>query len=313
MNNNYVTAFAPASIGNVAVGFDILGLAIESAGDRVSARRVEEPGVHIKEIYDEFGEIHMNLSKEASKNTASISALDFIETNNIDFGVELIIHKGIPLQSGMGSSAASAVAGVVAVNALLDEPLGKKDLLMHAIEGEKFASAGLHADNVAPSLFGGLVFCPQDELPNTIQLNLPNCISSIVLHPDLSVNTAESRASLKANYPLSDLLKQQSYLSGFILGVKESNLNLIERNLKDIIIEPQRSSAISCFEEVKNTAMENGAIGCSISGSGPSIFALCKNDDAELIASKMKNACENHDLKCETWISQSNSEGAVVE
>ena len=121
----------------------------------------------------------MNLSKEASKNTASISALDFIETNNIDFGVELIIHKGIPLQSGMGSSAASAVAGVVAVNALLDEPLGKKDLLMHAIEGEKFASAGLHADNVAPSLFGGLVFCPQDELPNTIQLNLPNCISSM--------------------------------------------------------------------------------------------------------------------------------------
>ncbi|MEC9416008.1 MAG: homoserine kinase [Pseudomonadota bacterium] len=312
-NNKYITAFAPASIGNVAVGFDMLGLAIDGVGDRVSVRKTEAHGVMIKEIYDHNGQPHQNLSREAEKNTASIAANSFWESHGIGCGVELIIHKGIPLQSGMGSSAASAVAGVVAVNALLKKPLDKSKLLSFALKGEKYASGEVHADNVAPSLIGGLVFCPQSMLPETLSIKVSENLSSVLIHPDLFVNTAESRLSLKANYSLSEMLQQQSYLAGFLLGIKENNFSLIRDNLKDIIVEPQRSSAVPCFDRVKETAINNGAFGCSLSGSGPSIFAICESKDAQHIESVMIETCKNEGYDCQSWVSNLNSPGAYVE
>ncbi len=312
-NNKYITAFAPASIGNVAVGFDMLGLAIDGVGDRVSARKTEAQGVLIKEIYDHNGQPHQDLSREADKNTASISANALWESRGIECGIELIIHKGIPLQSGMGSSAASAVAGVVAVNALLDEPLEKSKLLSFALKGEEYASGGVHADNVAPSLIGGLVFCPLNMLPEILSIEVPENLSSVLIHPNLFVNTAESRLSLKANYSLSDMLQQQSYLAGFLLGVKENNLSLIKGNLKDIIVEPQRSSAVPCFDKMKKVAIQNGAFGCSLSGSGPSIFAICESKDAMHIESVMMETCKKEGYDCQSWVSKLNSPGAYVE
>ena len=313
MTDKYITAFAPASIGNVGVGFDMLGLAIENVGDRVSARKTEEKGVRIKEIYDLNGDAHSSLSKNTNENTASISASSLWESQSQSCGLELVIHKGIPLQSGMGSSAASAVAGAVAANALLENPLSKKEILMYALDGEKFASGGLHADNVAPSLFGGLVFCPQNSLPVTSSIKMPDTLSSIVLHPELKVNTAESRLKLKKNYSLDVLLEQQSYLAGFVLGVIQNDITLIRENLRDILIEPQRASDVPCFKKIQEIALNNGALGCSISGSGPSIFAICENNKSSQLEGLMRESCLNQGYDCQTWISQSNSKGSTIE
>ena len=194
--SDVVTAFAPASIGNVAVGFDMLGLALGDVGDRVLASRTAQPGVAVEEVRGLDGEKHPYLSTNPHENTASIAAQALLAAHGGDLGVSLKVHKGVPLQSGMGSSAASAVAAVVAVNALLEAPLPTEALLPYALEGEKYASGGLHADNVAPSLLGGLIFCPQILLPDIVRLPVPEGVSAVLLHPDLQVNTAHSRRCL---------------------------------------------------------------------------------------------------------------------
>jgi len=307
------TAFAPASIGNVAVGFDMLGLAIAGAGDRVTARRVDKEGVTVAEVRGLDGEIHPYLSTESDHNTASIAAATFWAAHGDTGGIELIVRKGVPLQSGMGSSAASAVAATVAANALLDSPLPSKDLLESAIAGEKYASKGLHADNVAPSLLGGLIFCPMSMLPDTVSIKTPEGVSSVLLHPELQVNTAHSRQSLARGYSMEQWLEQQAYFGGFIAACERGDIELLAKCLRDVIIEPQRSAAVPCFQGVKESAMANGAYGCSLSGSGPSIFALCADRDGPKIAIGMEQSCRNYGYDCQSWISPMMSTGAHVE
>ena len=307
------SAFAPASIGNLGVGFDMLGLAIAGAGDTVDARRIDGDGISVAEVRGLDGEIHPYLSTVAEENTASIAAAALWRAHGDGGGVELIVRKGVPLQSGMGSSAASAVAAVVAVNALLAEPLPLQELLLFAIEGEKFASQGLHADNVAPSLIGGIVFCPTALLPQTVSINPPEGISSVLLHPELQINTAHARRGLARGYGLEQWVTQQGYLGGFIAACERNDIELMASCLKDVIIEPQRSASVPCFEGVKSSAMSNGALGCSLSGSGPSIFALCKDGDAAKIATGMEQECRNHGYVCQSWISPLDAAGALVE
>ncbi|MBT6211455.1 MAG: homoserine kinase [Woeseia sp.] len=309
----FVSAFAPGSIGNVAVGFDMLGLAIAGAGDRVSARRVSDPGVTIREVRGMDGQIHPSLSAAADENTASIAAKSLWFAAGHRGGIELIVHKGVPLKSGMGSSATSAVAAVVAVNALLDEPYPTEDLLVHALAGEQFASGGLHADNVAPSLIGGLVLCPNVLLPRMVSLKVPTGVSSVLVHPDLEVSTADSRRGLAKTYSQEQWLTQQGYIAGFIAACEHDDLDLFAKCLRDELIEPQRAASIPCFPDAKAAAMRSGAFGCSISGSGPSIFALCADDDAENIAAIMKQACQDAGYECQSWISPMNSPGACIE
>jgi homoserine kinase len=191
----------------------------------------------------------------------------------------------------MGSSAASAVAAAVAVNALLESPLAVHDLLLFALEGEKYASGGLHADNVAPSLLGGLVLCPEVLLPDVVSLPVPQGVSAALLHPDLQVNTAQARRGL----------------------AKGSNIDLIGKTLRDVIIEPQRKENVPCFDAVKEAAMRRGALGCSLSGSGPSIFALCKDGDARNVASAMEQACRTQGIGCQSWVSSMTAPGARIE
>lgn len=312
-STEWVSAFAPASIGNLGVGFDMLGLAIAGAGDRVAARRVDGPGVSIAEVRGLDGELHPLLSAVAEENTAAIAAAALWNQHGGSGGVELVVHKGVPLQSGMGSSAASAVAGAVAVNALLDAPLPKHELLAFAIEGEKYASKALHADNVAPSLIGGLVFCPTALLPLTVSINAPEGVSSVLLHPELQVDTAQARRVLARGYSMEKWLTQQGYLGGFIAACEQNDLALMASCLLDVIIEPQRAAAVPCFDGVKESALSSGAIGCSLSGSGPSIFALCANNDAPKIAIAMEQECRNHGYECQSWISPLASPGAYVE
>jgi homoserine kinase len=308
-----VTAFAPASIGNVGVGYDILGLAIAGAGDRVSARRTDDDGIRIVEIYGLDGEVHPYLSRDAAHNTASIAAQALWDEKGDASGIELTIRKGVPLQSGMGSSAASAVAASVAVNALLDEPLETLELLPYALEGEKYASGALHADNVAPSLLGGLVYCPKVFLPDAFCLPTPKGISSVLVHPEMQVNTAKQRKLLARSYSLELWREQQSYLAGFIAGCAYNDPDLIRRCLKDVIIEPQRKSAIPCFDAVQAAAMQANALGCSISGSGPGIFALCLDADAQNAATVMVEACLDAGYECQSWVSPMTAGGAHVE
>ena len=309
----FVTAFAPASIGNLGVGFDMLGLAIAGVGDRVSARRTDRGGVTIKEVREPTGEIHPHLSGDARENTASIAAASLWEANGDAAGVELIIYKGVPLQSGMGSSAASAVAAVVAVNALLEEPLATDALLAHAIAGERYASGGLHADNVAPSLVGGMVLCPQVLLPGMVRLAVPRGVSSVLVHPEMQVNTAESRKGLARTYSMEQWLAQQGYLAGFIAACAQNDIDLLGKCLRDELIEPQRASAVPCFTAVKEAAMASAALGCSLSGSGPSMFALCRDAAAPNIASAMEQACRAMGYECQSWISRLDAPGARVE
>ena len=311
--SEWVTAFAPASIGNVAVGFDMLGLAVEGAGDRVLARRTDGDSITIAEVRGLDGEIHPYLSTDAASNTASIAAQALWDAHGDGGGIELKVHKGVPLQSGMGSSAASAVAAAVAANALLEVPLAVHELLPFALEGEKYASGGLHADNVAPSLLGGLVLCPEVLLPDVVSLPVPQGVSAALLHPDLQVNTAHARRGLAKGYPMKQWLAQQGLLAGFIAACAASNIDLIGKTLRDVIIEPQRKENVPCFDAVKEAAMRRGALGCSLSGSGPSIFALCKDGDARNVASAMEQACRTQGIGCQSWVSPMTAPGARIE
>jgi len=311
--SDIVTAFAPASIGNVAVGFDMLGLALEGAGDRVQARRNDSGTATIAEVRGLDGERHPYLSTDAKGNTASIAAQALLDAHGNGMGVELKVLKGVPLQSGMGSSAASAVAAVVAVNALLDAPLPVEALLPFALEGEKFASGGLHADNVAPSLLGGLVLCPQVLLPEVIRLPVPHGVSAVLLHPDLQINTAQARRGLARAYSMQQWLEQQGLLAGFIAACAASDIGLIRKTLRDVIIEPQRAGKVPCFDVVRDAAMRAGALGCSLSGSGPSIFALCNSKDARNIASAMEQASRAQGIACQSWVSGMDAPGARTE
>lgn len=309
-----VTAFAPASIGNVGVGFDMLGLALAGgAGDRVIATRSETAGISVAEVRGLDGEIHPYLSTDPKENTASIAAQALWDAAGAAGGASLKVHKGVPLQSGMGSSAASAVAAVVAVNALLDEPLGQEELLPYALEGEKYASGGLHADNVAPSLLGGLILCPTVLLPEIVRLPVPAGVSAVLLHPELQVNTAHARRGLAKGYSMEQWLQQQGYLAGFIAACMAGDVGLIGRTLRDVVIEPQRAAAVPCFEDVKAAALRAGALGCSLSGSGPSIFALCEERRALNLASAMEQACRALGIDCQSWVSPLDAEGARLE
>lgn len=306
-------AFAPASIGNLAVGFDMLGLALADVGDRVHASRKQGVGVVVEEVRGVDGEQHPYLSTNPDENTASIAAQALLAAHGGDLGVALKVHKGVPLQSGMGSSAASAVAAVVAVNELLPAPLPIEALLPYALEGEKYASGGLHADNVAPSLLGGLILCPEVLLPDFVQLPVPEGVSVVLLHPDLQVNTAHARRRLARSYPMALWLEQQGRLAGFIAACAASDIDLIRKTLRDVVIEPQRAEAVPCFAAVTEAAQRSGALGSSLSGSGPSIFALCAENDARNIASAMEHACRAQGIGCQSWVSPMNAPGARIE
>ncbi len=311
--SEYITAFAPASIGNVAVGFDMLGLALADVGDRVMARVTAGTEVTVAEVLGLDGENNPYLSTNPTQNTASIAAQALWNDHGGPQGVELRIQKGVPLQSGMGSSAASAVAATVAVNALLEKPLPTEALLPYALEGEKYASGGLHADNVAPSLLGGLILCPPVLLPEVVRLPVPNGVSAVLLHPDMQVNTADARRRLAKSYSKQQWLEQQGLLAGFIAACAASDIDLIKKTLRDVIVEPQRSAAVPCFTEVTDAARHSGALGCSLSGSGPSIFALCAENDARKIASAMEHACLVQGIGCQSWISPMTAPGARLE
>jgi len=302
------TAFAPASVGNVAVGFDILGHTVAALGDWVTVTRREAPGVAIRSITGTVTDLPL----DAEKNTAGMAALALQRELELPFGFDLEVVKGIPLGSGLGGSAASAVAAVVAAAALVDRPLDRTQLLKFAMQGEAVASGSVHVDNIAPSLFGGLVLTVGVDNPHVKQIPVPESVRCVLVHPHMVLATREARAILGKTITLSDSIWQQANLAGFLAGCFTSDLPLIRESLLDVIIEPQRQVLIPGFRAVKQAALDAHALGCSISGAGPTVFAWAEEQDAERVREGMVAAFEALDLDTDSWVSTIDRQGARV-
>ncbi|MCC5866112.1 MAG: homoserine kinase [Wenzhouxiangella sp.] len=304
MRASQTTAFAPASVGNVGVGFDLLGHAIEGPGDTVTARRSEQAGVRISAIEG----VVRGLPLDSERNTAGRAVMALLEARQPGFGVELVINKGIPLSSGLGGSAASAVAALVASNALLDEPLEHEALYPFALAGEAIASGAVHGDNVGPQLLGGLVLATADRL---ISIPVPEGLLAVVVHPDCQVETRRARESLARPFDINTIVAQSSHLAQFLAGCYSNDLDLVAAGLADVLVEPRRAHLIPGFEAVKQAALAHGALGASISGAGPSVFSwFTQSVSAHSAASAMQAAFAAVNLDSQAWITPVQAPGA---
>ena len=300
------TAFAPASVGNVAIGFDILGFSFDAIGDRATVQWHEARGVHIKSIRGVVQELPL----DATRNTAGRALIAMQEALQLSRGLQLELDKGIPLASGLGGSAASAVAAVVAANGLLPEPRSKLELLKYAMQGEEIASGSRHVDNIAPSLFGGLVLTVGIDQPRVKQIPIPPGICAVIVHPHMAVSTHMARAILNRNVELADFVWQTAHLAGFISGCYTNDLDMLRESFEDVIIERQRAALIPGFDEVRRAALAAGAIGCSISGAGPTVFAWSLESHAAAVREAMVQAFSGVGLRSDHWITDLRPAGA---
>jgi homoserine kinase len=305
-----VTAFAPATVSNVACGFDVLGFALHEPGDQVTARWTSNGGVQIADISGDDG----RLPRDAKRNTAGIAAEALLRVVGEKRGVSLTIVKGLPLSSGLGGSAASAAAAVVAVDALIGARSTPETLIACALEGESQGAGSAHGDNIAPSICGGFVLVRRASPPDVIKLPVPAGLTAVVVHPDLEIETAKARALLGTTVPLGDAVQQWANLGALVHGLHTGDFNLISRSLEDTIAEPRRAPLVPGLAAIKRAAIDAGALGSSLSGSGPSLFALCVGrDTASRVAAAMESAVHaNIGRHTQTYISEVAHQGARV-
>ena len=310
MRREKTRAFAPATVANVAVGFDLLGFAIEGAGDSVAViREPRKSGVAI----DSIEGVVTDLPAEPERNTASAALLAMIEDLGISGGFRISISKGIPLGSGLGGSAASAVAAVVAANGLLERPLENDRLLPYCLAGEKVASGAAHADNAAPCLLGGLIAVVSPDPPRIVSIPVPADLVCVLVHPHLEIETRQARAALRSEVPLSLVVQQSMYLSGFLAGCYAGDAELIGRSMVDLLAEPTRAPLIPGFEEARSAALAHGALGMAISGSGPSVFAWAPADAGPQVREAMRKVFAGRGLEADGWVSPIGRRGARLE
>ena len=303
------SASAPASIGNVGVGFDIFGQAFDAARDQVTAVVEAEPGVRLGEVSG----LVSSLPDRPATNTALAAAKAVLDAAGASFGVRLSIHKGVPLAAGMGGSAASAVAGAAAANMLLDAPFEVEELLPFALEGERVASDPPHWDNVMASLLGGLVIAAREEPPLVQRLPVPKGVVSILLHPAAKVETKMARGILKREVPMRLAVEHSRRVAAFVAGCATGDLALVRAGFEDLLVEPQRAHLLPLLPQVKQAAMAAGALGCSFSGSGPSVFAWALEADADRVEDAMSWAFVEGGMAARAYRAQVASEGVRVE
>ena len=299
-------AFAPASVGNVGVGFDILGHVIAGAGDTVTVRRIDAAEVRITAIRGTT----VDLPLDAPSNTAGAALIALREALALPFGFEVEIDKGIPLGSGMGGSAASCVAALVAANELLDTPLPREALYPFALVGEAVASGGRHGDNLGPMLLGGLVLATAEHL---VKVPVPDAWHSVLVHPDAVLETRRAREALKGDYALGEFVAQSANLALVLAGCHAGDAQLVRSGLKDVLVEPRRSPLIAGFDAAKQAALQAGAMGASISGAGPSVFGWFESRvQAEAAAPAIRAAFAAAGFDSQAWVSPINSPAAQV-
>ncbi len=309
MNDKSIHVFAPATVANVACGFDVLGFAIDSPGDEVIIKLKAKPGIVITKIIGDQGKLPL----DPVKNTVGVAVAAYLKHIGSTQGLEIELYKNLPLGSGLGSSAASSVAGVFAINTLLGNPLKTEELLPFTMEAERIACGSAHADNVAPALYGGFVLVRSYNPLDIVRIPSPENLFCTAIHPQIEVRTEDARKILKKGISLADATIQWGNVAGLIAGLMKPDYDLIGRSLQDVIIEPIRALLIPGFAEVKQAALNAGALGCSISGSGPSIFALSKSKaDAEKAGKAMQQVFKSIDIENELYISKINRQGPRI-
>ncbi|HCZ34821.1 MAG TPA: homoserine kinase [Cytophagales bacterium] len=304
-----IRAFAPATVANVCCGFDILGFAVDHPGDEVKLTLRNDALVQVVSIEGDGGK----LPREAEKNTASVAILSFLNAIGSKQGVDIELKKNLPLGSGMGSSAASGVAALVAINELLGNPLTREQLVPHAMEAERIACGSAHADNVAPSLLGGFVLVRDYNPLDVIRVNATENLYCTLIHPHLELKTEDSRKVLRHSVSLKDTITQSGNIAGLMLGLTKPDYGLIGRSLKDVIAEPIRAAFIPGFDVMRKVAVDAGALGFGISGSGPTVFALTETlEKANTVAKAVQHEFEKRQLSADVFVSKVNQRGAYV-
>lgn len=309
MSKRSIRVFSPATVANVVCGFDILGFAVNEPGDELYMELCDEPGVVITSIEGDEGKLPL----DPDKNTVSACVKSVLRhLGKEELGVKLKLTKKMPLGSGLGSSSASAVAGIFAINELLGRPLTKQELLPFAMEGEAIACGHGHADNVAPALFGGFTLVRSYEPLEVIQLPVPDLYCAL-LYPHVDVPTRDARQIIRSKVSLKDAIVQWGNIAGLVSALYQHDYDLLGRSMKDVIVEPVRSILIPEFDSMKQQALENGALGFGISGSGPTVFSLYRNkEDAEKVLNQLKAFLKEKGIESNIYLSKVNSEGPVV-
>ena len=301
---NEIKLFSPATVANVSCGFDVLGFCLDSIGDEMVIRKTEEKGVRITKIEGYY------LPFEVEKNVAGVSALAMYKAANPDCGFEIEIYKHIKPGSGVGSSSASAVGSVYGMNVLLGNPYSKTELTAFAMKGEAVASQSEHADNIAPALFGGFTLVKSLDPLEILQIPTPSDLFAVVIHPQIEIKTADARKILPETIALKNAINQWSNVGSLIHGLHTNDYDLISRSLEDVVVEPFRSQLIPGFETIKKAALGNGALGTGISGSGPSVFSLCKTEATAIKVEKaIRQTYKNQNIPFEIYVSKINLEG----
>ena len=302
-----IKIFSPATVANVACGFDVLGFCLDNKGDKMVIRKTKEKGIKITHIegYD--------LPFETKENVAGVSALAMYEHAKPDCGFEIEIYKNIKPGSGIGSSAASAVGSVFAMNELLGRPYNKTQLTYFAMKGEALASKSEHADNLAPAVFGGFTLVKSTLPLDILQIPTPSELYATLIHPQIEIKTSDARDILPKNVTLKDATSQWANVGSLVHALHTSDYKLIHRSLQDIIVEPHRKTLIPHFDDVKFAALDAGALGCAISGSGPSIFALSQGEDIALKVEKViQSVYSKTGIEYNTFVSKINLEGIKI-
>lgn len=306
-----VRVFAPATVANMICGFDILGFAVDKPGDEVKMYRVDEPGVRIRSIAGDDGRLPLDADKNTVSACVKMLLVDLGIENEI--GIEIDLIKHMPIGSGLGSSSASTVAGLFAVNELLGNPLTKDELMPYCVEGERLACGHGHADNVAPALMGGITLIRGYQPLDVISLPVPKDLYAGIVFPQVDVPTRDARQLIKEKVLLKDAVIQWGNIAGLISGLYQSDYALISRSMHDVLIEPTRAILIPEFYEMKRIALDGGALSFGISGSGPSVVAITKGEEvAEQITEKIQQHLTSNDIASFRYVSSVNVEGPKV-
>ncbi|MBO6607088.1 homoserine kinase [Psychroserpens sp.] len=304
---NEIKLFSPATVANVSCGFDVLGFCLDTIGDEMIIRKTDKKGIHITKVAG------FDLPLQTELNVAGVSAIAIYDAAQPDFGFEIEIYKNIKPGSGVGSSSASASGSVFGINELLGRPYSNLELVKFAMKGEALASQSEHADNIAPGIYGGFTLVKSISPLEILELPCPDDLYAVILHPQIEIKTADARALLPKEIPLQDAITQWSNVGSLVHALHTNDYQLLSRSLNDVVIEPHRCALIPGFNDVKNTAIGNGALGCGISGSGPSIFSICKGEStAKSVAATIEILYSKTEIPFEIYISKINTQGIKI-
>jgi len=306
-----VTAFAPATVANAGCGYDIMGFAINGTGDNVTVSLNQEEELSPVILSGPYGHL---IPGDRKKNTASVAVDAFLEViGKSHINLSIALEKNMPLGSGMGSSASSSAAAVFAANHLLGSPLRTHELIPFAMEGERIACGSSHADNVAPSLLGGFVLIRSYNPLDVIPVTCPDDMYCTVIHPHIELHTSDARRILKMDITMGNAIRQSANTAGFMVALLNKDYDLLSRSMQDLLAEPKRAQLIPGFDSIKQAALNTGAFGCGISGSGPSIFAFCKGaKSANTVSKTIQEGFSKVGLASEAFVSSLNAKGCVI-